>query len=273
MQGAPERAHGGVCLLQESVLAKATGSCDKNGEFFCSPNAASCDGSGSDGSDTTTSAASSSFFSTNATVCSVATTSFGRCGTRCAWSPRDCSGGETWSVLGGRGDGSGGGGGDGNGGGRGDGSGGDGYCRCDEVRVGACGKDGQFFCAVSEDACDERSTWIPPLDVPSIASLDCFLCRAGRVSVGDKRVSSTVGGVSSDVAVETMLTSWEGSGTSINKSLVYGGIAGGVLGLIVIFIVFSILFKRRKRYETKERAPTAIVQGMEIEKDDEVSVL
>lgn len=141
MRGAPDRAHGGVCLLQETVRGEPLGKCG-NGD--CAPNAESCLFGGDE-------------FLTHlekSSSCQVDTSFFGRCGpNRCAWSPDDCNTGEEWEfpVK---------------------------ACACDMVQVGACRKGlGEIHCAVSPDACDIDQAWIRPTEVIKDAGFNCFLCR------------------------------------------------------------------------------------------------
>ncbi len=154
MQGAPERAHGGVCLLQESIRAEPLGEC---GEGTCSPNAASC---------ITLGGTASTLYNDipfDGKKCLVEETKFGRCDDRCSWSPDDCDFGERWTFP-------------------------SEECRCDKVRVGGCLKDDKVFCAVSPDACDDISTWLDPKKVDTDTNYKCFLCR--EVSSGASGESS-----------------------------------------------------------------------------------
>merc|ERR1711933_332603 len=138
MQGAPERAHGGVCLLQESIREYPLGNCvSETSGTACSPNEESCEGFGE--------------FSLSG-ACMIDDTKFGRCGNNhCAWSPENCSEGEEWNFP-------------------------SNDCSCDQVKVGACEKDGDVFCAVSRDSCDDKSEWLSPLEVSMKSDIDCFLC-------------------------------------------------------------------------------------------------
>jgi len=151
MQGAPERAHGGVCLLQETIRGQPIGKCG-NGD--CAPNAESCLYGGDD-------------FLTHlekSSTCQVDTSFFGRCASRCAWSPDDCNDGEGWEFP-------------------------INTCSCDNVEVGACRKgQGEVHCAVSPDACDADQAWIRPTDVISVAGFNCFLCR--ELSMADNNGDS-----------------------------------------------------------------------------------
>lgn len=164
MQGAPDRAHGGVCLLQETIRGEPIGKCG-NGD--CAPNAESCLFGGDE-------------FLTHlekSSNCQVDTSYFGRCGpNRCAWSPDDCNTGEGWEfpVK---------------------------ACSCDIVEVGACRKGlGEIHCAVSPDACDIDQAWIRPTDVVNYAGFNCFLCReksnagdSGDSEDGGSRVNGNYG--------------------------------------------------------------------------------
>lgn len=72
---------------------------------------------------------------------------------RCSWSERECIEGEEWYFP-------------------------DVICSCDQVRVGGCEKDGQAFCAVSEDACDEYAIWLDSLNITKATDTECYMCIA-----------------------------------------------------------------------------------------------
>jgi len=165
MQGAPERAHGGVCLLTETIVEKNMGSCaaivDGSTSFsdgICSPNKRSCSG------DSAFYVANKQY-ETNDSGCVVEKTKFGNCigSGMCAWSADVCAKGETWGFPNRD------------------------NCACENVQVGGCkldddtGADDTVYCAVSEKGCDEKSKYIAPLDVEGIAGYQCFLCRKAVV--------------------------------------------------------------------------------------------
>ena len=143
MEGGPYRAHGGYCLLAESVREMALGSCGSGGA--CAPNEESCgDGAGVD----------SARFGYDG-YCTAEGTTFGRCGAenndgRCSWSPDDCDEGEDWTFPA------------------------EG-CTYDKVRVGGCVGDGVVYCAVSHDGCDDGSTHLNPLEVAKRTGVECYL--------------------------------------------------------------------------------------------------
>jgi len=74
MQGAPNVAHGGICLHSVTVKEMPMGNC---ADGTCSPNGASCGDLGPHNV-------------INTENCQAKDTLFGRCGDRCAWSPDDC---------------------------------------------------------------------------------------------------------------------------------------------------------------------------------------
>jgi len=82
MQGAPQIAHGGICLHSKTIHEKRLGEC---ADGTCSPNEASCDGL--DFADVEQSTG----------TCIVENTSFGRCGDRCSWTSDDCTD-EVWTF-------------------------------------------------------------------------------------------------------------------------------------------------------------------------------
>lgn len=89
---------------------------------------------------------------------------FGACQTpsgasRCSWAPEDCVDGETFTIP-------------------------LDECVCDKVRVGGCVNNGETFCAVSEEGCDEDSTWFNVLDIVSETNTECYLCIAATKPVG-----------------------------------------------------------------------------------------
>jgi len=157
MQGAPERGHGGVCLLQETIRDWRLGICISATKTACSPNQASCQGFGKR-------------FLENDDSCKIENTKYGSCGDRCSWSPEDCADSENWNFP-------------------------SKDCTCDKVRVGGCQKNDAIFCAVSGQACDDTSTWLSPTEVTSRAGIECFLC--AEVGGGEiaKAVSTSSGDI------------------------------------------------------------------------------
>lgn len=188
MQGAPERAHGGVCLLQESMLGKPLGDCSISGTppnaTTCAPNPAACKDD-----EVFQSGVKPLEGIFNPSGCVVENSVFGKCGDRCSWSPDDCAGGEDWTFPAEE-------------------------CRCDYVQVGGCTKDDQLFCAVSSDACDAKSTYLNPLQVAAENPFTCYLCRkmAGYVEEEiedenkDSDLEATNGGSEEDASAFTTLS-------------------------------------------------------------------
>jgi len=248
MQGAPVRAHGGSCLLQESVRSTILGIC---GDGNCSPNAASCTSGGD-------LFASSSESLSSDKKCEVAEILFGKCGpSRCAWSPEDCDGDESWLFPGKD-------------------------CSCDKVQVGGCqkGYDGEVFCAVSPDACDTEQSWIRPTDVFGMAGYDCFLCR--ELSTTTDIVEPAVATTSELVPEITSEVEFD-QGNSVTKSTDsrrFGFIVGLNIGAIVVvsilgYTVYSIRKMRRNRpveiAKSTVKKPAASVNTDE--EEDDISVL
>lgn len=166
MQDAPERAHGGVCLLSESILGHYVGQCaaivdgsTADSPGVCAPGATSCmmDEVFYD---------ASKQYEDNDTGCVVENSKYGSCRSTtggqqgwCAWSPDDCTEDEIWRFP-------------------------DHDCRCDKVKVGGCQKnlgedlnDRTIYCAVSPLGCDEQSTFIDARNVQAEAGYECYLCR------------------------------------------------------------------------------------------------
>jgi len=144
MEGAPYRAHGGNCLLAETVREMALGSC---GSGACAPNEESCDDE--DG-------VAEGIFAPFEydEYCTAEGTTFGRCGAeddgRCSWSPDDCGEEEDWTFPA------------------------EG-CTYDRVRVGGCMGDGVVYCAVSNDGCHDGSTYLNPLEVAARTGVECYM--------------------------------------------------------------------------------------------------
>lgn len=214
MQGAPERAHGGVCLLSETIVGKNLGSCvsasaasGSAGGGVCAPNEDSCVG----GLDYE---AATAQHLENASGCVVEKTTFGSCGggggggggngggnsggggnsvgggALCAWSASSCDDdGGAWFFP-------------------------NPDCTCDQVRVGGCRKkaggdeDDRVYCAVSADACDDGSTFLDLREVESAAGYQCFLCRrfVGQDAVVDHVAPEGDGDGDPDVATTTTTT-------------------------------------------------------------------
>jgi len=118
------------CMSQEALRSKPLGRCKETG--ICAPTAKSC---------------SRGLWTNLDDDCQVKDQIFGRCGSRCSWSPDSCSPDELW-VFPSTG------------------------CTCDKVQVGACEKDNILYCAVSPDACDDEANWMSPIEAG-----ECFMCK------------------------------------------------------------------------------------------------
>jgi len=232
MQGAPERAHGGVCLLQESIRGKLLGNCvsSETSSTVCSPNKESCSiGGFSEGFQLSGS-------------CTVDNTKFGRCGKdRCSWSPENCSDNEEWNFP-------------------------SEDCSCDKVRVGACESNGEFFCAVSKDACDNKSSWLSPLELAAETDVDCFLCNTKKsvstsssstatVYANTLRTDSSFGESANErsslLSTATTTTINQNSSTQIGP--LFYGIVGGLAVSIVVVVALATIRLRQIRVSIEEK--------------------
>jgi len=248
MQGAPERAHGGICLWSSTVHEKRVGQCS---DGTCSPNKASC-GSGLDFMDAKQSTEN----------CDVDSTAFGRCGDRCSWSPDDCSVGEEWTFP-------------------------SEGCSCDKVQVGACEKDGQIFCSVSPDSCDDKATWLHALDVVSTTPNVCYLCRAKSIPIvpttapvaapvaapvdlnkpSSKDSIIAVDNVKSPSAESNPSVGYNPSTSSKpsggpNTGVVVGAVVGGVGGAAMVLVLF--MFARKRQIQNSRAVVKAPLPYVEV---------
>jgi len=199
MQGAPERAHGGVCLLQETTRENLLGNCvSETSGTVCSPNKDSCDGFGD-------------FHLSGA--CMVDDTKFGQCGdNQCAWSPENCLDSEEWNFP-------------------------SENCSCDQVKVGACEKDGDIFCAVSSDACDDKSEWLSPLDLSVETNVDCFLCNEIKTAPA----SSSIGGDSTSSSFDNPNLSPYYSGSEPSSISSSSTSAQGLQPIVIISTIVGVV--------------------------------
>jgi len=206
--------HGGACLLQESVREKPLGECSivskaSTVETICSPNKASCETRGE-------------FFEVEAgssdKMCKVENTLFGRCGDRCSWSPDDCNGSEKWTFP-------------------------SEECACEKFRVGGCQKDGNTFCAVSKDACDDSSEWLSPLDVTKESNIECFLCN--ELGKGGTTYTGSSTTISSSKQGSDQISQNEGQNTIV----LVAGIVGALLAAFCIVIFCSVCKSSNKEKE------------------------
>jgi len=228
MQGAPNKAHGGICLWSQTIHEKRVGQCS---DGACSPNKSSC--GGLDFLDSQQSTEN----------CDVDSTLFGRCGDRCSWSPDNCSAGEEWTFP-------------------------SQGCNCDQVQVGACEKDGFIFCSVSPDSCDDKATWLSPVDVASTTPYQCYLCREKIVPVAPPVAAPVAAPVDNNkpssedsiIAVDNVKPSPAGSnpvggynpsassrGSKTNTGVVVGAVVGGVGGAVMVLVLFMFVRKRQDR--------------------------
>lgn len=221
---------------------------------YCSPNAESCVQGGYDESPSN---------------CVVENTKFGSCGgNRCAWSSDHCHDTEDWAFP-------------------------SKDCSCDKVQVGGCRKgDGEVFCAVSPDACDDESEWLGVLKVKSEAGYDCFLCRETSVGGSGEGNQDGNGGGNQDGTGggngnrgKPTNQSSSGERSSSNTLTIFGSTVGAIAGLsLLVFAGLYMSKKRRKRSSQFGReevappkeAPLGTIEnypGDDNGKLDEVSVL
>jgi hypothetical protein len=200
-------AHGGHCLKSDSVGAIAIGRClGDGGDAYCASDEALC-------------LSGLTFLAPLADDpdalpgCKVRQegsagqglpTSYGRCGqVDCVWSSSDC--GETFLL--------------------------DPTCTCEKVIVGACEREGQIFCSVSPQACDEESQWMSPQQLQQQTDHDCYLCREYGDPSGFEETTPSTSNVTS-------------SG-NLKKNALIGGLVGVFLGLALMFAVFVVVRSRR----------------------------
>merc|ERR1712176_82928 len=164
-------------------------------------------------------------------MCKIENTLFGRCGDRCSWSPDDCAfglnGREKWTFP-------------------------SEECTCEKVRVGGCQKDGNIFCAVSEDACDDLSEWLSPLDVTKSFNVECFLCNeVGEGNFGDGSsiyATTTYTGSSKTFSSSTERNGQISQNNEENAIALVAGILVAIFGSLCIVLLCSFY-----KYSQKEK--------------------
>jgi len=169
-------------------------------------------------------------------------TLYGSCDSRCSWSPSDCGSGEVWNTS-------------------------SENCPCDKVRVGACDKEGDIFCAVSEKACDASSKWVTALELISHSSnTDCFLCREPALGLSPQQTAGL------EIEESTLARN--------NLSLA-GYITGGIIVVLSLLGFGVFAFKKRSVFKLKNCnkgeaqtiPPVTTVTRNAYDDDDDVSVL
>lgn len=226
MQGTPG-AHGGNCLLQDSIKDFGLGKC---GNGLCSPNAKSCGGDPS---------AYTSDTSINPT-CTIHSTKFGKCGDRCSWSAIDCKNNENWTFPA------------------------DG-CTCDKVRIGGCVKDGLTYCGVSELSCDSDSVWFDPIFITAETNYECYLCRQPAKPTTDDLIEEVKG--DDDISGGTRQNPSKGkTSTGAIVGATMGSLAG-VAALIVAFVLVKRKHSNKKSNSVKEIQPPVTVPSFNDECD------
>lgn len=235
MQDAPG-AHGGICLKQSKILSTLLGKCEDN---TCSPNAASCPNPGSYVESPA-----------NDDSCLIENTTFGSCGNRCSWSPESCLAGETWTFPAQD-------------------------CSCDQVQVGGCMKDDEFYCAVSPKGCDEFSAWMSPLDTVDASGKTCFLCRENMPPEDGDPSSSGDGDSGSTGNNGPTNSSSNGNNKSPRDETPL--VIGATVGIIVCIaaVAFAALYQRRHtravRAKKMEKAPAEAIPKTDA--GDDISIL
>eukprot|EP00934_Nitzschia_sp_Nitz4_P000518 Nitzschia sp. Nitz4//scaffold32_size149145//17555//18436//NITZ4_002865-RA/size149145-processed-gene-0.83-mRNA-1//1//CDS//3329548027//518//frame0 len=203
-------AHGGYCLLRSYVDAISTGYCQDDN--ICTGHSSGC----TDSSQFVASYDSCRLSAENAEDGQEVAV-FGRCDNTCYWSSTDCSNGAgAWYPAVDSSD-----------------------CTCDKVLVGACEKDGYYFCGVDENACDSLQTWISATDLRAISGApDCRLCREEQTDSGVEGGTSVV----------------VGAGFGGEKDMGTGKIIGVAIGGIVAVLLLTLLIIKVGRYIQSRRA-------------------
>ena len=239
MQDAPG-AHGGSCLLQYSIKETLLGQCD---DGKCSPNAASC-GNGSAFYDAATA---------NNPSCSIESTKFGKCGSRCSWSPEYCTSSESWTFPADD-------------------------CSCDKVRIGGCLKGGDLYCSVSSLGCDSLSTWHGPTAVTTKTGDKCFICRAPSVVIDGGGTNGTPTQEDDD-GTKRNSNGDDSSPSSLNSSkrpstaVTVGVALGSVAGVTAIIIALMLVQSKRKKANKGDKQKQIMTVASGNEDGEEVSVL
>ncbi|KAL7564666.1 hypothetical protein ACA910_021223 [Epithemia clementina (nom. ined.)] len=157
-------------------------------------------------------------------------------------------------------------------------------CSCEDTEVGACqtiGADGnrtsEYHCAVSESGCDSGSVFVPVQELQDTAGMDCRLCQEPSsipepvVLPSDNGNGNDDGGTqkspNEDAPADSSKNSGGGDGGQPNgnndkdnqEAIILGSIIGGVaIGLILAFVCFLVLRRRRNR-KSQTKGGTAIV--------------
>lgn len=229
MQDGPVRAHGGSCRWQNSVKNTILGKCIDDGgtQTQCASEIEACPSENR---------VNAGWIAVQ--ECTVETTRFGRCdyGT-CTWSHEHCHEDNTWAAF-------------------------DENCTCDKVQVGACsrqlveGGEKEVFCAVSNDGCDEKQSWIFPQEVKEAAGFDCFLCREETaVPVADtNNIGSSLLGLITDEDGTNVIPSGNNNNTTNQTIVVVISILGTVVALLIIgFITWKIFRTKRAMKRATEK--------------------
>jgi len=216
-------AHGGNCLLTQSIHAHLLGKCNGEEGDVCSPNELSCDDSwiayvDADNHDDDS--------------CTVEDTVFGSCGNRCSWSPNSCLENEVWTFP-------------------------SQGCSSDKVRVGACVKDNHAYCSVSEDSCDALSYFLNWYEVTDTMDVQCYLSREKIVISPPTASPSTL-----RLSPEEPSTKELGSTENLNKAdtrnsaphvVIIVTVVAIVTLSIVSFVTAYLLRKRQVKNNTPPR--------------------
>lgn len=170
-------------------------------------------------------------------ICTLEETYFGRCGSRCSWSPQSCSSNEVWWFP-------------------------SPECSCDKVQVGACVKDEEIFCAVSPLSCDEDQIWLSPLDLATTIigneATECFLCREKPAIMNRNEFQSSNSSVQEKSDNTAMIVSSSIIGASI----------------FIVIVYLGVTYSRRRRRNLKKNvanAPKTIQSGEDT--SDDISLL
>jgi len=244
MQGGEINAHFGTCRWQDTVQNTVLGRCRTSAgtPTECASEVQACPG------------LDSGFLAKEFKECTVGSTAFGRCdnSNMCAWSRDQCSGnatGDDWEPF-------------------------DKNCSCDQVQVGACSNlnantgEQEYYCAVSEDACDNEQLWITPQDVKGAAGYDCFLCREGYKGSGvsaNNKVNNIPSNSNNGSVAAPVYSSFNNNSssnnTNSNNNTVLITIAATLGAVLTIAIISLVTWRCMSNRRASKAAIEASING------------
>lgn len=231
-------AHGGTCIERDDTESVRIGMCiteNTENNSFCTSSETSCP---------------NGEFDEDVDACSIlqdvsapngAYSLYGQCDDVCVWSAKECTTGTFQNATEAR-------------------------CSCEQVQTGACVYNGVAYCAVSEAACDDVSTWEDAASLRTNYQVDCRLCREFDQNPPEdvplKAPGNNLVNTNSD---------------NSTKKWLLGGIMGGLGAIGCLMLMWFLMIRKQQRQHKDSSSaphpPSEITTDHALDESDDIPEL